>query len=602
MISLPTTSPPRQRSPLTVRTGRPGSAPLPRRRLRGLAPALAAALTTALAPGLAGPAAAQSFAVSFPASAHAGPITGRVFVVVARDSAPEPRVLAGSFAQTTPLFGMDVSDLAPGETAVLDGSTPGYPVDSPAELPEGDYWAQAILNVYTQFHRADGHVIWAHMDQWEGQRFNRSPGNLVSDPVRVHIARGGAEPIRLRLTRVLPPVTVPPETGWVKRVRIESPMLTRFWGHPMYLGATVLLPKGYEEHPDARYPVVYIQGHFGLGAPFGFSTDSVPVPPGMRSLLDEYNLESGYDFYRQWTSDDFPRMIAVTFQHPTPYFDDSYAVNSANNGPYGDALLHELIPYLESHFRMIAEPYARVLTGGSTGGWESLALQVHHPDFFGGTWTLYPDPVDFRHYGLVDAYADSNAFIVGDPGSQPFSPVSEWFHPERYVMRGNDGQPLLTMRQMSRLESVLGSHGRSGEQLEAWEAVYGPVGEDGYPVPLWDKATGRIDHDVAAYMREHGYDLRAYLDANWATVGPKLADKIHVDVGDMDNFYLNLAVMDLERFLATTTDPHVPGVFHYGRPGKGHGWEHTTPAGLVREMAAAIARHAPADAAASTRP
>lgn len=548
------------------------------------------ALALALAPA---PARAQSFTVSFPAAVRARPITGRVFVVLARDSAPEPRFAAGSFTQATPFFGVDVSALAPGQGATIDARTLGYPVASLRDLPPGDYWAQAILNVYTEFHRADGHVIWAHNDQWEGQQFNTSPGNLVSEPRKVHVAPGAA-PVALQLTRVLPPVQVPPDSRWVKRVKIQSALLTKFWGQPMYLGATVLLPAGYDDHPNVRYPVLYEQGHFGLNPPLSFDTVAAEPPAFLRSLLGAYNIQWGADVYREWTSPGFPRMIAVTFQHPTPYFDDSYAVNSANNGPYGDALLTELIPYLEAHFRMIPQPYARVLTGGSTGGWESLALQLYHPDFFGGTWTLYPDPVDLRHYDLVNIYADTNAFVVSGPGLVPFSPAGPFLHPERFVMRDNDGQPLLTVRQLSWLEDVRASHGRSGEQLEAWEAVYGPVGEDGYPKPVWDKKTGHIDPSVAAYMRDHGYDLRAYLEKSWPTVGPQLVDRIHVDVGDMDNFYLNLAVMDLQDFLEKTTSPHVPGEFRYGRPLKGHGWQHATQGQIIREMAAAIARHAPA--------
>ena len=552
-------------------------------------------LSTCAAPGSdARP--AERFSVSFPTSLRREPVTGRVFVVISRDSAPEPRLSAGSFTESLPLFATDVSALAPGQAAVITDSTPGYPTATLGAIPAGDYFVQAILNVYTEFHRADGHTIWAHMDQWEGQQFARSPGNLVSDVHRVHLDSHAqaALDMALPLTHALPAVTVPSDTRWVKRVKIQSHLLSAFWGHPMYLGATVLLPQGYDEHPAVRYPVIFEQGHFGLEAPLGFSTDSGPERYLPASILAGYNIEPGYQLYRSWNGPRFPRVIAVTFQHPTPYFDDSYAANSANNGPYGDAILTELIPYLESHFRMIAKPYARVLTGGSTGGWESLALQVYHPDFFGGTWTLYPDPVDFHHYDLVDAYADSNAFVVGEPGSQPFSPVGPWYHPERYIMRGNDGQPLISVRDFSRLEDVLGSHGRSGEQLGAWESVYGPVGDDGYPRPLWDKRTGHIDHAVAAYMRDHGYDLRAYLASHWAEVGPQLRDKIHVDVGDMDNFYLNLAVMDLETFFDSTRSPHVAGDFRYGRPEKGHGWQHTTRAGLVTEMAAAITQHAPA--------
>ncbi|HZE08711.1 MAG TPA: alpha/beta hydrolase-fold protein, partial [Gemmatimonadaceae bacterium] len=318
------------------------------------------------------------------------------------------------------------------------------------------------------------------------------------------------------------------------------------------------------------------------------------LPPAVLAEMANYNLDTPIDFSSAWTGQGFPRMIAVLFQHPTPYFDDSYAVNSANNGPYGDAILTELIPYLEQHFRMIAKPYARVLTGGSTGGWESLELQIYHPEFFGGTWTQYPDPIDFRHYGSVDIYADTNAFVFTSAGGGFLQLNTEWQHPERYIMRAADGQPVISMREYSRWEDVLGSHGRSTDQLEAWESVFGPVGEDGYPKPLWDKRTGHIDHDVATYMRDRGYDLRYYLAQHWETIGPQLVGKIHIDVGDMDNFYLNLAVYDMQAFLDSASAPRSNAVFHYGRPKKGHGWQHTTEANLVREMADFITARAAA--------
>ncbi len=529
-------------------------------------------------------------AVTFPQSLHAEPITGRVFVLITHDSTPEPRERLGGFGTEVATFGADVSELKPDQPALVTDTTLGFPMSSLRNVPPGDYYVQAIFNVYTQFKRSDGHTIWGHMDQWEGQHFSTSPGNLVSAVQRVHLDPTAGYRVHVALSRALPAVTMPEDTKWVKHIKIQSKMLSDFWGHPVFLGATVLLPKGYDEHPNAHYPVVYQQGHFGLRPPLGFTTDSTPPSPALVARMANYNQTPGFGFYRTWDGPNFPRFIAVTWQHPTPYFDDSYAVNSANNGPYGDALLKELVPYLESHFRMIPKPYARVLTGGSTGGWESIALQIYHPDFFGGTWTLYPDPVDFRHYDAVNAYADTNAFTVGE---EPNSPVSPWFHPSRIIMRGNDGQPYITEQQFSQMEEVLGTHGRSAQQFEAWEAVYGPVGADGYPKPLWDKRTGHIDHDVVNYMRDHGYDLRAYLAAHWATEGPQLVDKIHVNVGDMDNFSLNLAVYDLEAFLDSTKAPHVPGEFRYGRPEKGHGWQHTNNAGILREMAAAITKHAP---------
>ena len=522
------------------------------------------------------------FEVSFSPSAHAEPITGRIFVVITRDPKTEPRLQVGSWTQRTPFFGADVEQLPPGQPAVIDSATLGYPVSSLKDISAGDYFVQALLSVYTEFHRSDGHTIWAHMDQWEGQQFNKSPGNLYSEVRNVHLDPASGYDIKLELTKIIPPMQVPPDTTWVKRIKIQSKVLSDFWGHPIYLGATVLLPKDYEAHPTVRYPVIYVQGHFGLNPPFNFSTEKQPETEDQRKARVANGLETGYEFYQSWNSDNFPRMIAITFQHPTPYFDDSYAVNSVNSGPYGDAIMTELIPYLEEHFRIIRAPYARLLTGGSTGGWESLALQVFHPEFFGGTWTFYPDPIDFRRYVMSDIYSDDNAFTV---------PGYEWQIPERPWQRTPEGQVLITMREDSQLEAVLGSHGRSAQQLDIWQAVYGPVGADGYPKDIWDKNTGKIDHEVANYMREHGYDLRYYIEANWPRIGPQLIGKLHIYCGDMDHYSLNLAVYMLEDFLNTTKN--YAGLFEYGRPMKGHGWHPMNNAALVKMMAAHVEKNLP---------
>jgi hypothetical protein len=342
--------------------------------------AVGASANAAPAPQAAG----TKFEVSFPASAHAGAITGRVFVVVTTNEKPEPRLAAGSWGDSGPLYGVDVNTLTPGQAAVIDASTPGSPIHSLREIPAGDYFVQAIVNIYTEFHRADGHTVWLHMDQWEGQHFNRSPGNLYSEVQKVHLDPAAGYDFKLSLTKEIPPVQVPADTAWVKHIKIQSEMLTKFWGHPMYIGAVVLLPKGYDEHPNAHYPVIYEENHFSLRPPLRFTEENPAVSPEMRARLADLNIETGHEFFQAWTSENFPRMIAVTFQHPTPYYDDSYAVNSVNNGPYGDALVKEMIPYLEAHFRMIPKPYARVLTGGSTGGWESLGVQVFYPDFLEG--------------------------------------------------------------------------------------------------------------------------------------------------------------------------------------------------------------------------
>jgi hypothetical protein len=504
------------------------------------------------------------FEIAFPSSLHPEQITGRVFVMISRNNKREPRLQAGGWSNSVPFFGVDVEKHMPGETVTIDESVLGYPLKSLGEIPAGDYYVQGLVNIYTEFHRADGHVIWAHMDQWEGQRFNRSPGNLYSEVQKVHLDPSRGYTVKLSMDRQIPPVEIPEDTEWIKHIKFQSKLLSEFWGHPIFIGAIVLLPKGYDSHPDVYYPVHYIQGHFSLRPPYSFQKNSA--------------------FYKVWTADDFPRMIAVTFQHPCPYFDDSYAVNSANCGPFGDAILTELIPRIEENFRIIRKPYARVLSGGSTGGWEALALQILHPEFFGGAWSFFPDPVDFRYYQLTNIYKDENAFFI----------ERGWMKPERPMMRDGHGQVLVTLRQLSQLEAVLGSKCRSGQQLDAWNAVYGPIGKDGYPKLLWDKLTGEIDREVAEYLKER-YDLRYYLEKNWSRIGPHLTGKLHISCGDMDNFYLNEAVYELEAFLESTNDPYYAGSFQYGRPRKTHGWTpfQRNTGELEKAMAEHITQNAP---------
>ena len=532
------------------------------------------------------------FEISFPDSLGHKALTGRLFLTISPEENPEPRIAAYKSARRRdarmPFFATNVEHLNPSEIAIIDGRSAGYPLSSLNELQAGDYYVQAVLHVYTEFHRSDGYTIWAPMDQWEGQRWAFSPGNLISEPQKLHLDPENNETFELELTKVLPPIQLPDDTKWVKRFKMESELLTKFWGHPIFIGATVLLPRSYAENTKRYYPVIFLQNHFSLDAPFSFSTVR-PDHKG-RDLFQDMRQraggkkESGYEFYKSWISDGFPEVIAVTFQHPSPYFDDSYAVNSANNGPYGDALLTELIPELEQRYRIINKPYARVLTGGSTGGWESLALQVYHPDFFGGTWTFYPDPVDFRQYQLINIYEDENAFIV--PGAAPGAP-------ERMFQRLPNGQPVATVRQVSQMEHASGTRGRSGAQIDIWNATYGPVGDDGYPKQLWDLETGEIDRQVAHYMRDNGYDLRHYIEVKWSEIGPKLVGKLHIYNPEMDDFYLPNAVYLLEEFLKNTTNPHFGGEVVHGRPMKGHGWQPMSNADLIREMAQHIAANTP---------
>lgn len=534
----------------------------------------------------------QVFDIQFDAATHAAPITGRAYLIVSRSATPEPRLTIG-WEDQPPVFGVDLDRVAPGQRVRIGTGTLGYPLKSLADIPSGDYYVQALISIYSEFHRSDGHVIWAHMDQWEGQKFWMSPGNLTSDVQRIHIDPANHTVVTVNTEHVIKAIEEPQDNSWLKHIKIQSMMLTKFWGKPIYLGATVLLPKGYDAHENVRYPVVYIQGHFGQ-VPFFFDAD--PNSRAKDRRLVRFGLETGFDFYQFWNGDNLPRFIAITFDHPTPFFDDSYAVNSANCGPYGDAIMQELIPYLESHFRIIAKPYARLLEGASTGGWEALALQLYHPDFFGGAWVFYPDPIDFRNYGLVNLYQDENAFST--PQSANVSGVfskNDWRGIERHYNRRRDGQPLYSVQDVSRLETVIGGRARSGGQLEAWESVFAPVGADGYPQEIWDKQTGKIDKTIVEYMRSHNYDLREFAERNWPSIGPLLKGKLNFFVGDMDDYYLNLAVYRFEDFLKSTQQPHDEGHFEYGRPIKGHGWHPFAFSQLLKIMGAQVKQNTPAD-------
>ena len=477
------------------------------------------------------PAGGPRVEISFAASARQEPVTGMVYLVISRYNERAPIDYVSPTG--APLFSHYVDNLAPGTAVTLTAADRGYPVASLRGIPAGDYWVQPFVNVYTRFPRADGHVVWMHMDQWEGQDWKRSPGNMYGDPVRVHFDPSSSSPLRLVADKVIPPVQVPPDTASVKHLKIKSEMLSKWWGQPIYLGATVLLPKGYDEHPDERYPVNYIQGHFSLSAPGGFGRTG------------RGGRDTGFDAL--WQAGDTPRFIYVTLQHPSPYYDDSYGVNSENNGPYGDAIIQELIPAVEQRFRIIREPWARMLSGGSTGGWIALAQQIFYPDFYGGTFASCPDSVDFDYHQIVNVYKDPNAYFI-DHG---------WMTVERPNQRRPDGSIMSMMKDENHYELVVGDHSRSGGQWDIWEATYSPVGPDGYPRRIWNKETGEIDHAVAEQWKK--YDLLNILKTNWATLGPKVADKLNVYVGDMDSYYLNDAVENLHEFLSHADNPKWTG-------------------------------------------
>jgi Putative esterase len=519
-----------------------------------------------------------SVSVSFAPEQSKQPLDGRLLVMFSTSDEAEPRFQIGDSANTQQIFGVDVNGMEPGKPVIVNADDLGYPIRSLRDVPDGEYWVQAVLHRYETFRRSDGHVVKLPMDRGEGQHWNRAPGNLYSTPRKVVFAQSSNQPLHIELDLKIPPIEPPQDTKYIKHIKIQSKRLTEFWGRPMHLGAVVLLPEGFDEHPEARYPLIVNHGHFP--ATFsGFRED--PPDPDLepqhsdRFDLDGYNIiqqQMAHEFYKEWTGPDFPRFVIIEVQHANPYYDDSYAVNSQNLGPYGDAIMYELLPFIEERFRCIGEGWARFTYGGSTGGWEALAVQIKYPDAFNGCFAACPDPIDFRAYTVVNIYDDDNAYFEQGP----------WKNVPRPGERDGRGHVRATLEQVNQRELVLGTHSRSGDQWDIWEAVYSPVGPDGYPMRLWDKVTGEIDHDVAAFWREH-YDLRHILARDWATLGPKLAGKIHIYCGTMDNYYLNNAVVLMEEFLKETTEPYYGGEVTYGH-GAEHCWngDQTRPNALSR--------------------
>jgi hypothetical protein len=519
------------------------------------------------------------FEISFPASVNEAPLDGRLLLMLSTESEGEPRFQISDGPDTQLIFGDDVEGMIPDRGEVIDASHYGFPFESLAAVPAGTYRVQALLNRYETFNLSTGHTVKLPPDMGEGQQWNRKPGNLYSEPVEVRFDPSSDDVIRITLDRVIPPIEPPEDTEWVKHIRIQSDRLTEFYGTPMYLGAHVLLPAGFDSNPDVRYPLVINHGHFP--ADFGgWRTEppdtTVPCEYSARFDLDCYNhieQRAAYEFHQDWTGPDFPRVLLVEIQHPTPYYDDSYAVNSASQGPWGDAIMYELVPEIERRFRGIGEGWARFTYGGSTGGWEAMAVQVLYPDEFNGAWVACPDPIDFRAYTVVNIYEDENGYFVD----------SRFKRTPRPGRRDWLGHVNSTLEETNRLELVLGTHSRSGQQWDIWEATYSPQGPDGYPRRIWDKRTGEIDREVAEYWREN-YDLSHILRRDWNSgLGEMLEGKLFIYVGDMDNYYLNNAVYLVEEFLESTTDPFYAGEVDYGDRAE-HCWngDHTRGNGLSR--------------------
>ena len=502
---------------------------------------------------------------------------GRLLLMISNDNRAEPRFQINDSHNTQMIFGVDVESWDANQKVVIDSEAIGYPIKSTKEIQEGEYYVQAFLHKYETFNLSTGYSVKLPMDQGEGQKWNISPKNLYSTPKKIKIKNSST--ISISLDNEIPPIEPAEDTEFIKHVKIKSEMLSKFWGRDMYLQANVLVPHGFDQKSNTRYPLMIFHGHFP-NTFRGFRTEPPTAPEEDTIYNSRFGItgyqyiqeKEAYDLYKNWISDDFPRFLAIEIQHQNPYYDDSYAVNSANIGPYGDAITYELIPHVEKLFNGVGEPWGRFLYGGSTGGWESLAAQVFYPKEYNGCFAACPDPIDFRAFTVVNIYEDDNAYYHEGSFRKTL----------RAGMRDGKGIIKNHLIQINQRESVLGSKGRSGDQWDIWQAVYSPSGEDGYPKPIWDRETGKIDKDVAKYWKEN-YDLSYIMKRDWDKIGKDLEGKIHIYCGDMDNYYLNNAVVLTEEFLESTTDPYYNGEVDYGDMAE-HCWngDHENPNHISR--------------------
>ncbi len=482
------------------------------------------------------------FEVVVPAASSGGsqpparPVSGRLMVVLGRSGSQDPRRSIGQTGQNNPpVLGRDLVELTPGAAADLDGRSAIYPIASLNQLKPGRYAVQAVLHTNADLNLPN------------------APGDLYSPVVNVELDPAVKNVVRLELSKTVPAEKLPADSELIKYLKIPSRLLSDFHKRPIYLRAGVILPRDFAREPDRRYPVLV---HIG-----GYASRFSDVGEMM---------SAGSRFHSDWMDADSPPFILIHLDGAGP-LGDPYQVDSDNHGPYGAAVTGELIPYVEEHFRGIGQGHARFLDGGSTGGWVALALQVFYPEFFNGAWAFCPDSVDFRSFQLVDIYGDDNAYINRHGFERPGA-------------RDVSGDVRYTMRHECQVENVVGrgdSWALSGGQWGAWNATYGARGFDGRPVPLWDPATGVIDHKAAEHWKK--FDLRRILEAGWPQLGPKLKGKLHIWVGEADDYFLNNAVHRLDNFLSLAQPPF-EGSITYGR-GQGHCWIGISGKVMMKQMA-----------------
>ncbi|UPX12641.1 uncharacterized protein EKO05_0003182 [Ascochyta rabiei] len=477
------------------------------------------------------------------------PTDGRIVLMFAPNGT-DPLNDTDVTSSPSKIFGKNVYRFGSNETITLSGgnndTTPtgvfGWPNVSLSDIDPGTYSVQAFLTRYETVTRSDGSKVSVRFPCGDGAPDVNGFGSLITPATDIEIS-GGAQTFELTFNNITKAESFAgkevggcnqgnyKETDKLKHVKIRSKKLSKFWGRDMYVGANVVLPAGYDANDTkTRYPVIYNQGHWpDDGGAYRYGVNKTFTAAWDAGVIPATNTTAERPA---------PKFVLVTFRHEAPYYDDSYAVNTANLGPYGDAINEELIPYMEDEFHTIRAPYARVQDGGSTGGWESIANVVYRPDLFGVCFSSYPDSLDFHRHQDIELYSAANAYQRADGSLVPSIRTFE-----------NGSEVILaTAAQENHWELAFGTASRSSNQWDIWNAVFGVQGYNNYPLEPWDKVTGEIYPEAVDFWKL--FDLSAYIVANFNSsrnLGAALAGRLFVYVGTWDDYFLNEGVMEFQK-------------------------------------------------------
>jgi len=440
-------------------------------------------------------------AITFSSEIPPSSYSGRAFIVFSEDSTREPLQSMGWFNHPYTIA-EDFAELSTDDRFVFSENPIQYPFGMDS-LDAGTYFVQALMDV--------------NIDR---RSFVDAPGNMISDPQKIYFDPSQPENVSLELNQVMEGPQFE-ESEFIKELEVESDMLSEFYGRKETMKAGIALPADYYDS-DKEYPTLYIIPGFGGR---------------------HYRVERYADRFAPEGSTE--KVIVVL--DPDTHTGHHVFADSDNNGPRGQALVDELIPAIEKQYRVIKDPKARLITGHSSGGWSSLWVQITYPEHFSGVWSTAPDPVDFRHFQLINMYEDEN-FLKDAEGN-------------RIPVGRRNGEAILFTDGFTAMEEMWGH----GGQMQSFEAVFGGRGPDGKPMQVWNREDGSINKEVVEQWKR--YDISKILTTHWEIIEDQLAGKIHVYMGDEDTFYLEEATIKLKEEMENLGSDAVIELF----PGKDHG-------------------------------